>query len=270
MTGSLKGIYLVPGLPHILHKPDANKHYTALRAGFAGVASEIEQRGVSRILYYSTSWIAVLGQMIQARECLKGYHVDENWHDQGNLNFDFRIDRKFSEVLAEKFRAAKHSVSLVDYEGFPVDTGTIVADELVNPRKLPTTIVANHVYTDFSGTVALAKLVRQAIDEEKVPTAVVVVSGLSGRFFTNVIDWREDAISDAQDDKWNKDLLDLMSSGKYEQVDSLIPEYGRATKADMGFKAYGFVRGLMPAEQARANVLAYGAIYGTGAAVVSF
>ncbi len=270
MSQFLKGAALVPGLPHVL-SPDLNPHYANLAKGLAAVGDRFKAEGVERVIYYSTQWISVLGHLYQAKKDLNGLHVDENWYAMGDLPFDFKIDVPFAEKLAKEAAAQGYQTKLVDYEGFPVDTGTIVADRLLNKGRFKSNMVSCCVYSDYADTVKLSGLIQKAIDEGKVKTAVVCVSGLSGRWFTTDIDPREDHVSSKDDDQWNKRMLELFEKGHFDQAEKLAPEYAGAARVDMGFKALAFLRGAGALKQGKAAKLhAYGPIYGTGAAVVEF
>lgn len=266
---TLKGVYLVPGLPQILQMTDRNESYKKLKQGFSEIKMQLDERGVKRIFYYSTHWLAVLGQLVQYRENLKGTHVDENWYEYGDLSFDMKVDRKFSKHLARVLESSGKRTRLVDYDGFPVDTGTIVADTLTNFGERSVAIMANHVYSDYAVTKGLGSLVRETIEQDQVPTAVVGIGSLSGRYFTESIDLREDHISQPSDDEWNRKILDLLKDRAYQEVESLLPEYSQKAKVEMGLKVFGFLSGLQKSDEVTgARVLAYGPVYGTGAAVV--
>lgn len=270
-TEALSGIYLVPGLPHIIQKADVNDGYAKLKLAMEDVGQDILASGAKRIIYYSTQWLAVLDQMFQAKSDLKGFHVDENWYEFGKLEFDFNIDQRFAEKMADTVQRAGHKTRLVDFNGFPVDTGSIVADTLVNPNKLPTAIVANNVYCDYENTRNFAALLCEALEQDGTPTALVAISGLSGRYFTHPIDMREDTIRESSDDKWNQTMLNHWAAGEFDNAEAKIPQFAKEARVDMGFKAYAFLRGFVPEGFSNpAKVLGYSAIYGTGGAVVNF
>ncbi len=271
MSGScLKSVLWLPGMPHML-KPEINAGYQSLHAAADALGAQLREAGIQRIVYFSTSWLSVLGQSVQMGQNLRGRHTDENWHELGDLEFSFNVDRAFGAALIERLRAQAMPVQAVDYVGFPVDTATIVADRLLNPERLPVSVLACHVYSDAAATRRLAGLLRAQIDASQQATAVVCVTGLSGRFFTTEIDLREDRISSAEDDRWNKQMLGWLSEGAWSEVDKNLSAYVAATKVDMGFKAYAFTRGLYGAAlPPAAKCLAYGSLYGSGAAVLQF
>lgn len=261
---------LVPGLPHLL-RPELHPNYHSLATEMSNLGDRLASKGIERLLYYSTGWISVLGHLFQAKQTLKGMHVDENWYDLIDLPFHFKVDAKFASALAESARSAGYQTKLVDYEGFPVDTGTIVADQLINKGRFDVAMVSCCVYSDFADTVALAASLRRCLEQDSRKTAVVAVSGLSGRFFTMEIDLREDHVSSPEDEAWNKRVLGLIEAGHLAGLAAILPEYSRNTKADMGLKAMAFLQGMDVAKAGRpAKCLAYGGIYGTGAAVIEF
>lgn len=266
---ALAGAYFVPGLPHLL-KPEWNPSYDRLATAMRQAGDRLAERGVERILYYSTQWMSVLGQSFQAKEDLRGEHVDENWHDVEDLGFSFRVDQPFAKTLAQAAEEAGYQSRLIDYEGFPVDTGTIVADRLLNQGRFRANMVSCCVYSDYAETKHLASTLAQAVADDGVPTAVVAVSLLSGRYFTSEIDYSRDQVRSETDDRWNRKILELLESGDYGEAESQVPEFAKACKADMGFKALAFLQGAGACERGGAEALAYGPIYGTGAAVVQF
>jgi 2-aminophenol/2-amino-5-chlorophenol 1,6-dioxygenase alpha subunit len=258
----------VPGLPHLL-RPELSTHYKALNSAMGHLGSEFQNLGVKRILYYSTQWLSVLGQSVQTRTRLSGQHVDENWYDMASLKFDFSVDQAMAQGLIKSSEDAGLQTRGVDYEGFPVDTGTIVADKLINPRKLPVGMYSSCVYSDYAETQKIGSLARSVINTLDGTTAVVAVSGLSGRYFTTEIDYTEDHIRDPRDDAWNQKILALMARGDWAAMNQIRGEYCASCKVDMGLKALAFLEGVgLTHASHKLKTLAYGAIYGTGAGVM--
>ena len=258
----------VPGLPHLL-RPELNSQYGELSKACKDLDLEFERRDVRRILFYSTQWLSVLGQSVQARRRLAGLHVDENWHDMASLHFDFSIDLPLVEKLIVETRASGLQIRPVDFEGFPVDTGTIVANSLINRRGLKTSMYSCCVYSDYDDTLKIGDIIARAAETMEGKTALVVVSGLSGRYFTNEISYRDDKIRDIHDDNWNRKILAAMHEGRWSDVESMRQSYAREAKVDMGFKGLAILQGAGACDSGkRLLTKAYGAVYGTGAAVM--
>lgn len=265
----VKAAALVPGLPHML-RPELNLNYKALADGVEALGNEFEKAGIQRIVYYSTQWISVLGHLFQAKSNLEGLHVDDNWYDLGDLPFRFNVDRQLAELMAKRAEQHGYQTKLVDYNGFPVDTGTIVADTLLNKGRFSTAMVSCCVYSDYADTLKLAQILSDAIAVDKRPTAVVAVSSLSGKWFTTEIDPREDHVVPEMAE-WDRLILGLWERGHMLATEERRLEYSNRCKVDMGLKALSFLRGVGGAVEGRAAVVkAYGGIYGTGAAVVRF
>lgn len=259
----------LPGLPHVL-RPDLSHGYQTLNRAAVAVGEEFQRRGVKRILYYSTQWLSVLGHSVQSRAYPEGVHVDENWYDMTNLPFKFTIDTKFAQRMLGDLSKAGYQARAVDYEGFPIDTGTIVADTLINPKKIASGMFSCCVYSDYQDTVKLGQILKESLAQQDGQSAVVVVSGLSSRYFTTEIDLREDHIRSTEDDAANQKLLDLMTSGDWKSIQAMRDSYCREVKADMGLKALAFLEGMgFAAGEKRLQPKAYAAVYGTGAAVLT-
>ncbi|MCX6124850.1 MAG: hypothetical protein NTV34_08895 [Proteobacteria bacterium] len=258
----------LPGLPHILND-HGNAGYKSLRDAAREAGKGFHTAGVQRILYYSTQWLSVLGHSIQTRAHLEGVHIDENWYDFGGLPFEMTIDSKMAEALLKSVSDAGYQVRKVDYEGFPIDTGTIVADSLINPNKVATGMFSCCVYSDYNDTKRLGAFIKNSLEGLQGVTGVVIVSGLSGRFFTSEIDLREDHIRSVEDDAWNKRMLKAMGEGRWTEVARMKDNYCKSTKADMGLKGLAFLEGLGVAIEGNClKTRAYSAVYGTGAAVL--
>ena len=266
----IKAAALVQGLPHILMR-ELNPAYAQLAAAMDRVGDRFEQQGIERVLYYSTQWLSVLGHSVQARCELQGHHVDENWHDLPDLPFHFRVDRAFADKLVKAIAAAGYPVRSVDYEGFPVDSGTIVADGLINHGRFQVGMLSCCVYSDYAETRSLAETVRMVLASDPIPTALVCVSGLSMRWITETLEWHQDRMATQADDAHNQRLIRLIEHGQVEELEEYLPVYQSAAKADMGMKALAVLAGLgVFASGRRARCKAYGAVYGTGAAVIEW
>lgn len=261
---------LVPGLPHLL-RGDLNPQYAHLAKAVSEVGDWLAEEGVTRLVYFSTKWLSVLGQMYQGRPTLRGRHVDEMWYDLGDLPFDFDVDQTFAESMAAFGRQEGHQTQIVDYDGFPVDTATIVADRLLNRGRFVVNMVACSLYLDLKEMEGFAHTVRQAIEKDSQKTAVIGISSLSGHWHRQMIDYADDKGLSETDDVYNRRFLGLLEAGDMRGSLDLLPEYGRLCHVDMGGKVWPFLVGAGVAAEGRsAHVRAYGSIYGTGAAVVTF
>jgi len=272
-NGSIvKGI-LVPGIPHPLLAHDQNEGWGNLRQGFEQARREIEATDADLILVYSTMWPSVIGHQIQAQPEPEWVHVDELFHDLGSIPYKFHMDTEFAHTFKECADSRGLHARTVAYHGFPIDTGSVVALKLLNPdNRIPACIVSSNVYADRAETTVLAKAARDAIDKLGKKVAIVTVMTLSNRLFTDWIEPKEDHVHSQKDEEWNQKLLEFLGEGRLEDVAQLSREIHQQirVKKVVNFKPMWWTAGVMGQTNNYAgSVLAYEALYGTGAAVIS-
>ncbi len=160
--------------------------------------------------------------------------------------------------------------STVNYHGFPIDTGTVVALKLLNPNNaIPASVVSCNIYSEREESRALGFAARAAIEQYGKKTIVVCVTNFSNRYEVGDIDPARDRISSSKDDEWNRKLLEMFGEGRLEDVAQVAREFSREANADMGFKAIWWLAALM-GEHNRydGKVWDYQPVWGTGAAIV--
>ncbi|MES2962688.1 MAG: Rid family hydrolase [Bdellovibrionota bacterium] len=269
--GSLiSACYVVPGLPHVLLAHEKSPSWTKLRKSFDVVREEIEKSDAEMILYFSTQWLSVLGYLFQADPEPEWTLVDHNWHEYGSIQYKFKVEAGFAKAYSREVKGLGHYVREVAYKGFPIDTGTIVAQKLLNPlNRLPAAMASCNMYAEKQETLSIGQAAMRAIEKYGKRVAVVVVSGLSSRFETKDIDPAKDAISSLKDDEWNRKVLELFGEGRLEDVSEVAREYTHQANADMGFKGIWWLNGLCgKTNDFDGRVFDYQPIWGTGAALV--
>ena len=268
--GTIQRAYLVPGLPHLVSNK-AVESWETLRWALRQAGESIKALRPDVLVLYSTQWISVLGHSFQTNPNPKGLHVDENWYEMGDFPFDLQVDAMLGTRAAEVASSLGLATKTVNYEGFPLDTGTLVALRFLNPdNAIPVSVVSCNIYAGQEDSLTLGRAMRQAIEESGKRVVVVACTALSARFFTEEIDPRTDRISRAEDDVWNRRVLDLIAQGKNVEVLTSSSAYARAAVTDMGFKAFAWLMGVLGTPATAGKVLAYGPIWGTGAAVVEY
>ncbi|MDP6925542.1 MAG: hypothetical protein QGG84_00450 [Rhodospirillales bacterium] len=266
----LVSAFLVPGNPLPYLRPD-NPPWVPLMEGYKAARQALASSQPDVMLVYSTQWAAVLDQLWQSRPHLQGVHVDANWYEYGDLPFDISVDSPLAERMKDASKEAGVSSKSVDYDQFPIDSGTIVANNLLNPDgRIPLVIAANNLYHDFDTTRRLGALaVKEAIADGR-RVALVGVGGLSGSIFREEINIVDDRIVGASDDRWNQQILELIAHGDHIALEKVVGQYAAKAKADMGFKHFAWLLGGMGNNWMGARVHAYGPAYGSGAAVIEF
>ena len=263
--------YIVSGQPHPLLAPDRNNGWASLRRSYERVGKEIEQSGAELLLLYSTQWFSVIGHLFQTDPKPKWTLVDQNWYEFGSIDYEFRIDPKFGELYANICKQHGMQASTVNYHGFPIDTGTVVALKLLNPNNaIPASVVSCNIYAEREETRLLGRAGREAIDAYGKKTIVVVVTNLSNRYEVAEIDPARDRISSMKDDEWNRKILEMLGEGRLEDVAQVAREFGREANADMGFKAIWWLAALAGENNKYdGKVWDYQPVWGTGNAIVS-
>ncbi|CAN5898194.1 hypothetical protein BH11PSE13_BH11PSE13_01090 [soil metagenome] len=262
------GAYLLPGSPLLTLQRNVPA-YAELLAGMAQVAREIEELAPDTLVIYSTRWLAVLDQQWQGRARITGLHVDDNWHEFGEMRYDITTDVSLARACMKAAnRAGVHS-KLVDYAGFPLDSGTLSVNALVNGDGVfPTLIVANNLYLDYEKTRSLGELAAAQATAQGKRVVVLAIGELSGTAFRDERPLAEDKIATATDDDWNRRMLKLIEQRELDELARQLPDYLAQAKVDMGFKHFAFALGALGGRLGKAKVLAYGPQYGNGAAVV--
>lgn len=270
--GGVKGL-IVPGLPHPLLAPERNEGWGRIRRAFEEAREEVQGCGADLLLIYSTLWPSIVGHQIQAHPEPEWVHVDELFHDLGSIPYRFRMDGAFAEAYRDEARRRGLQARTVAYEGFPIDTGSVVALKLLNPgNELPACIVSSNVYADRAETVVLGKAARSALEARGRRAVAVVVSTLSNRLFTDFIDPAEDRIHSLKDEEWNRKVLEFLEAGRLEDVAQLSREIHRQirVKKVVNFKPVWWLSALLGQHNRfDGRVYDYAPIYGAGAAVIS-
>ena len=262
--------FLVPGSPLPYVRRD-NPPWGALADAMDRAGEALDAAQPDTLVVYSTQWIAVLDQLWQTRAHLADVHVDENWHEYGELPFDITIDTELAGAAVAATNEAGIKSKGVDYDKFPIDTGTIVASAFLNPgSKRSLVITSNNVYHDWGMTETLGRVAAEQADALGRQIAVIGVGGLSGSYFRHTIDVGEDRIASDTEDAWNQRVLELMQRGDLAALREQCPDYAAAARVDMGFKHFAFLLGALGGQFSGATVHGYGPLHGAGGAVVEF
>jgi 2-aminophenol/2-amino-5-chlorophenol 1,6-dioxygenase alpha subunit len=262
---------VVPGHPQILLTPEANPGWKKLNAAYAELRKEIEACEADLILYYSTQWLSVLGYTFQSDPNPEWVHVDQNFHDLGSMPYKFKCDPEFAKAYAAEVKADGHHTMMANYRGFPIDTGTIVAQKLLNPaNRLPASMVSCNMYGEKAETVELGRAGLRALEKSGKKAIVVLVTALSNRYFVKEIAAKDDRISSAKDDEWNRKIIELLGEGRLEDTAQVARDFGREANGDMGFKGIWWLDGICgETNNFTGKTYGYEPVWGTGAALVS-
>lgn len=270
MKGKIVGAAWVPGLPFILNS-EKSAQWKGLATGLEALSTHIKELKPEVLVFYSTQWLSVLGTSFQVQPNPKGTHVDENWYEWGDLEFNFKTDPKLGETFASSVAKLGMPTKTVNFEEFPIDTGTLVALKTLNSKnEYPVSIVSSWVYADAQKTESIGKAMAEAVEASGKKAFFIASSLLTTRFFTEEIAPGDDKISHAEDDIWNKKVLSIFESGNLAQGKAVATEFARSRPVDMQFNAFHWLSGVMQHQKWTGQVLAYGPQWGAGAAVAEF
>ena len=171
---------LVPAMPHLL-AGDPAPSWAELARATRTVGDRLRAAGVDTVLLLSTQWFTVLGHQVQCDARLRGRRTDENWYryDYGHLDHDLAIDTDLAHRWADAIDAAGMQARRTLYEGFPVDTGTIVASRLLDPHGQGRwALVSCNLYAEPSAMaeVAAAGVIQRPVRPEDSPLTATTPS----------------------------------------------------------------------------------------------
>ena len=273
MTDSpiLFGLY-VPPHPHPLLAPEKNEGWGKLRQAFDTARKRIEESDADIILIYSTTWPSVIGHQIQARSNPEWVHVDDDFHYLGSMPYKFEMDSDFSHQYHENCGKRGLNSRTIDYDGFPIDTGSVVALSLLNPdNRLPACIVSSNVYANRAESIVLGKAARDTLEQQGKKAIAVVVSSLSNRMFTDYIKPEDDRIHSAKDEEWNQKIMQFFQEGRLEDLSQLSREIHNQIRVQkvVAYKPIWWMAATMGQNNNyQGEVLAYASLHGSGGAVI--
>lgn len=267
--GGIVAAALVPGMPQLL-ADDPAASWRDLRIAVEEVGDRFRAAGVETVLMLSTQWFTVLGHQFQLDPNPRGRHTDENWYDYdyGRLSYDLRTDTRLTEEWIARTGEQGLQTRRTHYEGFPIDTGTIVASALLDPgHGFTLSMVSCNLYAEVDSLATIGQAGAQAAVNTGRRVGALAVSGLSAGLIPRWITPAEDEISSPGHDAWNRRILDALVQGDLDEAMQMRPAFAREAAADSQLRALAFLSGT-GSLSGPAELLAYGPIWGTGAAVL--
>ena len=138
---------ITPAHPHPLLAPDRNPGWGRVRDAYEQAGAEIRASGADLIILYSTLWPSIIGHQIQADPNPVWNLVDPDFHALGTIDYDLRIDAEFAHAWDAANTARGLTSRTVAYHGFPIDVGSVVALNLLDPEgRIPAVICSSNVF----------------------------------------------------------------------------------------------------------------------------
>ena len=272
-TGEIVESFVVPVHPHTVLAPDQNEGWGKLRQAYDDAAQIIKDSEADLLIIYSTTWPSIIGHQLISDPNPEWVMVDHDFHELGSIHYSFNIDAEFATLWDAESKARGLQSRCVNYRGFPIDVGSVVALTLLNPdNKIPAVIVSSNVYADRSETTVLAKACKEIVRKTGRKAVAITAMSLSNRMFTEHIEPVNDRIHSLKDDEWNQKILEFLSAGRLEDVGQLsrtIQQQIRVQKV-VNFKPMWWLSAMNDnRNDLTGKVLAYEAIHGAGCAVVN-
>ena len=270
--GEVVASFVVPVHPHTVLAPDQNPGWRKLRDAFDEAAQTIRDLEADLLIIYSTTWPSIIGHQIQADPNPEWVMVDHDFHDLGSIPYSFNIDADFSHAWNEANEKRGLQSRCVNYKGFPIDVGSVVALTLLNPdNAIPAVIVSSNMYANRSETTVLAKSCLDVVKAQGRRAVAITAMSLSNRMFTDFIEPEEDKIHSLKDDEWNRKILEFLQQGRLEDVGQLSRTIHRQIRVQkvVAFKPMWWLSAMNGnRNDLTGRILAYEAIHGAGGAVV--
>ena len=272
-TGEIVESFVVPVHPHTVLAPDQNEGWGKLRQAYDDAAQIIKDSEADLLIIYSTTWPSIIGHQLISDPNPEWVMVDHDFHELGSIHYSFNIDAEFAALWDAENKVRGLQSRCVNYRGFPIDVGSVVALTLLNPdNKIPAVIVSSNVYADRSETTVLAKACKELVRKTGRKAVAITAMSLSNRMFTEHIEPENDRIHSLKDDEWNQKILEFLSAGRLEDVGQLsrtIQQQIRVQKV-VNFKPMWWLSAMNDnRNNLTGKVLAYEAIHGAGCAVVN-
>ena len=272
-AGEIVESFVVPVHPHTVLAPDKNEGWGKLRQAYDDAAQIIKDSEADLLIIYSTTWPSIIGHQLISDPNPEWVMVDHDFHELGSIHYSFNIDAEFAALWDAESKARGLQSRCVNYRGFPIDVGSVVALTLLNPdNKIPAVIVSSNVYADRSETTVLAKACKEVVRKTGRKAVAITAMSLSNRMFTEHIEPENDRIHSLKDDEWNQKILEFLSAGRLEDVGQLsrtIQQQIRVQKV-VNFKPMWWLSAMNDnRNDLTGKVLAYEAIHGAGCAVVN-
>jgi 2-aminophenol/2-amino-5-chlorophenol 1,6-dioxygenase alpha subunit len=267
---SIEAAFLLPASPLPYFKSH-NPPWAVLSQALQEAGRRVHEIDPDVLIVYPTTWYAVMDQLWQTRPHLEGLHTDHSWFEYGDLPFSFETDTDLANACVASANEKGIQSKGVNYDGFPIDTGTIVAMHYLNPEgKIPVLITSNNLYHDSKLTREIAGIAISELEKQGKRAVVIGIGELSASFFREEIDIAADTFASEAEDRWNRTMLGYLVQGDFTSFMDSMDAYVSEAKVDMGFKHMHFLLGTMRDMPASAEVLGYGPLYGKAGAVVQF
>ena len=288
-SGGIVAGVLAPHPPHLIYaenppnnEPRSQGGWDVLRWGYETLRQRL--RDIHKpdvILVHAPHWLTAVGHHVNCVANPKGVSVDPIFPHLFRYSFDFRSDVALAEAIVEEGRGLGLTMSAMRNPGMRVDYATISALHLLNPAwDIPVvSLSANnnpYYYADapLEEMELLGQATRRAVEALGRRAVLAASNSLSHMHWDVEPDVPEDMAREhpynGHQYRWDMRLLDLVRSGRTDQLRTFIPEHIEATAAETKAGGLSWMLAALGWPRMAGIVHAYGTVIGTGNAVVEW
>lgn len=283
-----KGI-LSPHPPHLVYaenhernEPRSEGGWEVIRWGYDRLRKKLKADPPDVLLVHSPHWQTVVGHHVLGLDEFHGLSVDPIFPHLFRYRYDLKVDVDLSLAIANKGRAQGLYMKVMKNPDFRIDYGSIISLHMVNPDwNIPVVCISSnnspYYFSNEVGQKEMAKLgtaTAQAVEESGKKAWLLASNSLSHRHFT----WEAEIPEDMSKEHiyhhgqylWDMKMLELMRSGKSQELLDCLPEFFDMAMAEVKAGALAWMLHALNVPDYPAEVHSYGSVIGTGNAVVEW
>ncbi len=287
--GQIVAGLLAPHPPHLVYaenppqnEPTSEGGWEQLRWGYERLRKSLEDVDYDCIVILSPHWQTYVGTHFLGLERFESLSVDPIFPNLFRFKYDVTVDVELSKAIHDQAKDDGLAVKMMENQDFRIDYGTITSCHMIRPEwdKPIVSISSNRGHAYYSVEVMqemmiqLGKATRKAILESGKKCVIVASNSLSHRHFTTESEVPEDMsvehISSHAMHLWDMRMIELMRSGKSQQIVNEMPEFVEQAIAESDGGALTWMLSALDMPNEPAILHGYGTIIGTGNAIMEW
>ena len=287
--GAIVGAALAPHPPHLVYaeNPEQNEPHSEggweqLRWGYERLRDSLKDIEYDVIVLLSPHWQTYVGTHFLGVERFQSLSVDPIFPNLFRFHYDMNVDVELSKAIHDVAKADGMSVKMMENPDFRVDYGTIVSCHMIRPEwDKPVVAISStrsrHYYSVEvmqEMMMQLGESTRKAIEASGKRALIIASNSLSHRHFTTESEVPEDMskehITSHAMHLWDMRMIELMKSGKAQEVLDMMPEFVEQSIAEADGGALTWMLSALEIPNTPAILHGYGTIIGTGNAIMEW
>ena len=280
---------LAPHPPHLVYadnppqnEPSAECGWETLRWGYERLRRDLANIDYDTIVVLSPHWQTYVGTHFLGVPHFKSLSVDPVFPNLFRFHYELDVDVALAEGMCAAAAAEGLVTKMMRNPDFRVDYGTLVSCHLTNPAwDKPIVSISSQRSTAFYNVdvmqeqmVALGRATRRAIEASDRRVVLLSSESLSHRHFVTEAEVPEDMtrehITNHHQYLWDMKLIDLMRTGRTEEVVQVMPEFTEHAVSESDSGALTWLMAALDFPTYPAELYGYGTVIGTGNAVMGW